>query len=162
MPCSKLWRFAAMGKQGRLCLSKSFGIRLNTGLNASTERIVSAIQEEDAVPNQNGYFGIPRRLGKLRTRNQLRLLYREGRFRRNPSFYGGTHAGLSRDGLGRRSRFRRKCRFGGLRRGSSWRANRFGEMQAREVRSSAFFGTTKERAKRCTTRSKLRLASQDL
>lgn len=113
MPCSKLWRFAAMGKQGRLCLSKSFGIHLNTGLNASTERIVSAIQEEDAVPNQNGYFGIPRRLGKLRTRNQLRLRYREGRFRRNPSFYGGTHAGLSRDGLWRRSRFRRKCRFGG-------------------------------------------------
>jgi len=113
MPCSKLWRFAAMGKQGRLCLSKSFGIRLNTGLNASTERIVSAIREEDAVPNQNGYFGILRRLGKLQTRNQLRLLYREGRFRRNPSLCGGTHAGLSRDGLWRRSRFRLKCRFGG-------------------------------------------------
>lgn len=113
MPCSKLWRFAAMGKQGRLCLGKSFGIRLKTGLSALTDRIASAIQEEDAVPNQNGYFGIPWRLGKLRTRNQLRLRYREERFRRNPSFYGGTHAGLSRDGLWRRSRFRRKYRFGG-------------------------------------------------
>lgn len=113
MPCSKLWRFAAMGKQGRLCLSKSFGIRLKTGLNASTERVASATQEEDAVPNQNGYFGIPQRLGKLQARNQLRLRYREGRFRRNPSRCGGTYADLSRDGLWRRSRFRRKYRFGG-------------------------------------------------